>query len=100
MMPHTVTVEPHSGRDQYDAPSYGTAQTIANSRVVYRRRWIRRADGTEVMSRGVVWLGAIPSPVIDPEVRITLPDGSTPPVLDVEELPDEDGAHHIKVTFG
>ncbi len=97
LMPDTVTHKVMTGRDAYQKPTFG-AGTDFKARVLFRQRWVRAADGTEKLSRGTVWIGA--TPVIDPEDEITLPDGSTPPILVVERIPDEKGIHHVKIFFG
>lgn len=97
LMPHTVQHAAFSGRTAYGKPSYG-------SQTAYRARWVKKLTkvkdfgGNEVMARHVVWIAGTPD--IGAEDQITLPDGTTPVLLSVEEFPDESGGHHVKVFMG
>lgn len=98
MMPHTVTHEEFASRDEYGLPAYGSPASL-KARVSYRPHKVRTPAGDEVVARGEVWLNTAGT-TVDTEDRITLPDGSTPPILSVDGLSDELGAHHAKVHFG
>lgn len=98
MMPHQITLAAVSSRDQYGKPTYGTAATYS-ARVNYKQtRIVNRTNGQDAIATGIVWISGTPTITIDD--RITLPDGSTPVILNWETLADEDGAHHTKVFFG
>ncbi len=97
LMPHTVTVEPLTGRDDYGRPTYGAAVQY-RARVVGKQKLVRAADGAERVSATTVYLASAPG--VGPEDRITLPDGSRPPILAVSKVPDEKGAHHEVVYCG
>lgn len=97
MMSDTVIVAPLSSRDDYGKPTYGTGVSYT-ARVTFKDRWVRRSDGTEVLSKGVVWIGATPTVKVDDQ--LTLSDGSSPPILQADTISDEDGPHHVKVVFG
>ena len=97
LMADEITHKALSSRDAYGAPTYGTG-TAYTARVVFKPTWIRADDGTQVVARGVVWIAGTPN--IDPQDQITLPDGTTPPILAVMRIPDENGMHHIRVAFG
>lgn len=97
MMPHTITLEEFAQRDAYGKPSYGSAVNYS-ARVSYKSKFIRRADGSEVLAQGEVWI--LGTPTVTVEDRITLPDGNTPVILMTELLSDELGSHHSKVIFG
>ena len=96
MMPHTITHEESSSRNEYGKPNHGSAASYS-ARVVYKNDLVRADDGAEKVSKGYVWIQGTPS--VTPQDRITLPDGTTPTILSVEEFPDEDGSHHVKVYF-
>ena len=98
MLNQTVTYKALSSRDSYGAPTYGAA-TSYDARVVYKSKFLRKSDGADVMATGAVWLQG--APAVSPEGLLTLPDGTTPPILSVERFPDEtDAYHHTKVYFG
>lgn len=97
LMPHTITVAELSGRDGYGAPAYGSEASYT-ARVIYKPTKVRGPEGNDVVAKGLVWISG--TPTIDTEDRLTLPDGSTPPIMAVDRIPDEDGEHHVKVYFG
>lgn len=86
LMEDTVTIEPASSVDQYQAVSLGAA-------VTYRAQvlpWVERVigpDGREVRSTAKV---VIPDRLsIDPRSRITLPSGfnpQQPPILGIRPI--------------
>jgi len=94
----TVVVYPFVDRDAYGKPSYGDPVTVENSRVVYKEFWFRKPDGSEILAKGIVWLGS--SMRISVEDKIELPDGTDHPVLMSETYPDDKEMNHTKVTFG
>jgi len=95
LLTQTVTVKPKTGRGGYGKKTVGTAVTYP-ARVTKKQRLVRSADGTEQMSRGFVRLDG--NAVVNPQDEITLPDGTTPKILAVEEHRDDAGAiHSIRV---
>lgn len=98
LMAQTVTYATVASRDAYGKPTYATAVTY-QARVVYKQtRIVNRINGQDAIATGTVWLAASILPSLD--ARITLPDGSTPTILNWEVFPDEDGDHHTKLYFG
>jgi hypothetical protein len=97
LMPHTVSHAELASRDAYGKPVYGSAVDYT-ARVLYKNQKVRAKDGSEVVARGVVWIGG--TPTVSPDDQLTLPDGSTPIILSFEQYADEDGAHHTKIFFG
>jgi hypothetical protein len=98
MMTQTVQHAALSGRDAYGAPLYAAASGYA-ARVVGTHRRLRDAAGSETVARHVAYVAM--SGTIGPEDRLTLPDGSTPPVLQVDQFTDETGGvHHTRILFG
>lgn len=78
------------------------ASTAAGStrpaRVTTDPKAIDRASGDVEGVNAIAWInstGPIPA-----SARITLPDGSVPPILSVSNIDDETGFHHAKVMFG
>ncbi len=97
MMPHTVTVSEFSSRNAYGDANYGSAVSYT-ARVIYKDQLIKAKDGSQIMAKGMVWLSG--TPTLSTEDLLTLPDGTTPPILSQSLIPDEDGSHHVKVFFG
>lgn len=98
LMPHTVTHTPVASRDSYGKITYGTATSYANCRVLHRNKQVRSATGELVMAAGAVWFSRVLT--IQPEDKITLPDGSTPQIISVERYPDAQGDVFTKIYFG
>jgi len=98
LMNDTITLEPFSSRDSYGKPIYGTAVTVENCRVTYKSFFMRRDDGSEIIAKGIVWLGEYRR--VSVEDKITLPDGSTFSILMSDSFSDDEGPHHTKVIFG
>jgi len=97
MMPATIVHRPLTSRDEYNVPTYGDP-TSYPARIVHKDTIIRGSDGSELVSRLQCWVGGIPS--MGPEDSITLPNGTAPPIFNVEKFTDEGGDHHIKIFFG
>ena len=98
LMNQTVSHAEFAGRSEYGVPTYGSSVEYS-ARVVYKQKFIRKADGSEVLSQGQVWLQS--NVVATVEDEITLPDGSTPPILAIERFSDETtDFHHTKIYFG
>lgn len=97
LMPATVTVQTFVGRDSYGTASYGSPITFS-ARVTYKNDYIRVATGEQVVSRGHIWIATVEDVTV--QDLITLPDGTTPPLLAVEQIADESGPLYTKVYFG
>ncbi len=102
LMPETITIEPVTGRDEYSARTFGTA-TSHRARVTTQVLRVLDFNGNINLSQTVVWVAptpdAIPTDVLA-DARITLPDGTQPPLLSAAVVSDEDGPHHLKLMFG
>jgi hypothetical protein len=99
LMPATVTFAHVTGRDGYGKASFGIAASY-RARVVYKM--IRTSNiftGQDAVADGEVWLAGTVTPS-DMDERITLPDGSTPKILNWEQFSDGDGPHHTVIHFG
>lgn len=96
MMPQSVQHAEFATRDAYGKPQYGSSVEYS-ARVVFLNKLVRGPDGAETVARGHVWL--LGSPTVSTEDQLTLPDSTTPPILSVEQFPDEAGLHHTKIYF-
>lgn len=97
MFPQTIVHSEFGGRDAYGKRSFGSP-TSYSARVINRNKLVKASDGSEKMSTSQVWIQGLPT--VTPEDQIELPDGTTPIILAVEEYPDQDGDHHVKVFMG
>ena len=83
-----VQIEKRTGIDGYGQPIYAAAQDF-KCRVVKRPKKVVSSTGEEKVSNTSVYffetIGA------GPEDRVTLPDGTQPPILTVESSPDRTG---------
>lgn len=104
-MTETVTLEPVASTNSYDEDTYGTATTYA-AWISRRPKEVRdtagelRAATTEIWLGGRVNAGGDITDLADlaqitPEWRLTLPDGSQPPIISVGELRDPSGDRHV-----
>jgi len=100
MMPSTVTLEAVSARDDYGKPSsYAAAETYL-AHVQYKAMKVTsRVTGADVVASGAVWLNEVVTS-LSVDDRLTLPDGSTPPIQSWDIGYDENGPHHTKIYFG
>lgn len=96
LMPDTVTWAALTGRDQYAKPTYGSGTTFT-ARVVRQHKLVRDAAGDQIVSTAHAWLAG--SPAISPQDKVTLSDGTSPPIITIERFPDESGPSHTKVYF-
>lgn len=93
-----VTIEPRSGRDGYNKPTYGTAVTY-KAKIEMAARAFRTDDQREIASPRKIFL--FTQNTIDPEDKITLPAAFAPinpKILDVRTVTDLPGIHHIVLT--
>lgn len=97
LMPETVYHAEFASRDDYGKPVYGS-QVGYSARVIYKPRMVKAADGKDIVAKGRVWIAGTPS--VTPQDEIELPDGTTPPILNVGRFSDENGAHHVVIDFG
>lgn len=83
----SVTIETPGAYDDFGNPSTGTS-TSYSAIVVQRNRLVRDRFGNQVVSSCQILLSG--SVTVDPESKITLPDGTQPTILNVGSTPDHD----------
>lgn len=80
----TVTIAPRTGLDTFGEPLYGPG--VSHDAVVdFTSRRVTTANGDEIMSKGEARIDAT-TPEIAPVDSLTLPDGETPRILEVEKV--------------
>lgn len=98
MLPASVIVKTRTGRGTDGAPSFSTSATTYRCRLVNSNAEVRDASGNVKVAKHEMWMYSTGS--FSPESRYQLPDGSTPPVLSVDQFPDMEGAHHTRIRLG
>jgi len=91
-----ITIEPASGMDAYGQSSYGTGVSV-HARVEGRNRVVVDAQGNNAVSSTTIYVDGLT--VVSTASRITLPNGTTPLILAIAEMPDIDGTPHHKVIY-
>lgn len=95
LMPTTVTVELITGRDYQGKATYGPPSDPYPARVNNVQRNVIGPDGQLVVARGRAWIDTVaPFTVND---RVTLADGSQPILLNVNQVPDENGPAYTSI---
>ena len=97
LMKERVTIAPFVSRDSYGVPTYGSGVSY-KCRIGHSSKWVRKSDGSIVVASAAVWIEG--SPEITPQAKLTLPNGSTPPIISVDRFFDDRGAHHVKIYLG
>ena len=97
LMHQSVTITAAGAKDAYGHAAAGAARTV-KCRIVRQPKMIRDAGGREVVSSGHLFTAGNAAILVTE--TLTLPDGSSPKILRVDAIPDEDVAtHHQKVWF-
>lgn len=99
-MDSTITVTTRASHNNYGEPQFSTASVTYRARIVEKPGFTRSADGEDVGFTHTLWVASTGSVSITATDRITLPDGTAPPIVAVERMPDEEGEHHCKVMMG
>jgi hypothetical protein len=94
----TIAISGATSVDLYGKRAFAQSQTYP-CRVVYETRLIRKQDGRDVVETGRAYIDG--NPAITTDSKITLGDGSSPVVVSVDPVTDENGAaDHVVVRFG
>ena len=95
MMPSLIQLKKLVSRNRYGEPTYG-ATTSWRAYIAAKRQTIRNAEGQDIVSNSVVYIGG--APVITTDDQLVLPDGSTPPIIGVDLFYD-DKAEYATVLY-
>jgi hypothetical protein len=95
----TVTHKTVTARSASNAPTY-SAGTARNGLLEFKTRTVKRIDGIETLSHAK--LSMLFRVTVNQDDQFTLPDGTTPPIVDVRGgLADpESGTYLTEVYFG
>lgn len=97
MMATTVTVYRRTSQDTYGAPAYGPAMGPYEARVNNVQRNVIGPTGQMVVSRGRAWLDTVDDFGVND--KVVLGDGTTPKLLNVNQVPDENGPCYTSFDF-
>lgn len=97
LMTDTATWYALASRDSFGVPTYGSSGTSYAARLIRRHKLVRDARGDQVVSSAQLWLAG--APAIAPDDKVTLSDGTSPPIVAIDRFQDEDGASHTVVMF-
>lgn len=98
LMPDTVQISTGTSMSAYGVPTYSVAASTYPARYVEQAMQTIDLNGQQVGAVGVVWVAT--TRALDHDIKLTLPDGRTPPIVRIERYPDENGAHHNKIYLG
>ena len=103
IMHQAISISPVQSYDEFGARTYGAAVSY-ECRILERLERVVDFDGRDTSATTIVW--GLPHPTsgipnVGPDSRVTLPDGTTPPVLYYAVYPDDFGVdHHFKIMLG
>ncbi len=100
LMPDGITVAPLSGlsTDGYGTEVFGTGTTY-QARIVRKQHPVRTLEGIEDTATTMVWINS--TTTFPPTSQFALTDGTTPAnLMAIEAYPDQDGLHHVRLSFG
>ena len=98
VLTQTVAVRNPTTKNGDGSQNFSTASVSYNARVVNANKQTRDLQGDIVQAAYVAWIAS--TGVLSPQARYQLPDGTTPPVLNLNVYPDENGNYFNRITFG
>jgi hypothetical protein len=99
----TATRNAFAGYNSRGDASFSTTATTFPVRVAGDQRLVKGPDGRDVLARTAVYVGPSSTggtPSFTVQDRITLPDDTTPPIVNVETYPEVDGVTFQVVRCG
>lgn len=98
IMVDTITLAAVSTKDAYGKRTWATASSVTNCRVQTGSHKVIDNAGAEAVAVGKVYVPG--SPTLTLNHKLTLPDGTSPPILQVERVGDEIGSNHTVIHYG
>lgn len=92
----TVQLAARASLSDQGRPVYGTAVSV-DARVEPRRRMMTTKDGQQVTSTARIYLS--PETSVSVTDQITLPDGSTPEIIDLATVYDGNGEAAYRTVY-
>lgn len=103
LMQSTVSWTTAGTLSSYGVPTWSTAAHTMRARIVDKGHGVNARDRLVTEQRGQLWCAHVTASTFVPTLydRVTLPDGTSPPLQAVTAYPDETGnVHHFHVEFG
>lgn len=97
LMTQTATYQNVASLDVYGNRTLGSTVTF-KCHVSSKRREVFNSAGIKVISSGTVIMDGVYA--VQAGAKIVMPNGSTPPIIDVSLSYDEHGAHHTTLHLG
>ena len=99
LVQQTVVVKSLSSFDGYGDPTYSTAGSTYQARVTWQPFRVTDWSGDERVAQAQIIIATTVE--IKATDQITLPNGETPEILHIREIPWVDGlTHHVAVSVG
>jgi hypothetical protein len=97
VMTQTATYQNVNSLDVYGKRTLGSTVTF-HCHISKKRREVFNAEGIKVITSASVYMDGVYD--VQAGAKVVLPDGSTPPIVDVMVSYDEHGAHHTTLHLG
>lgn len=98
LMVQSITIAAVATKDAYGKRTWGSASTINQCRVQTGDHKVLDSTGQEKVANGRVYVPGAPTLTLND--KMTLPDGSSPPILAINRFGDENGSHHTVIHYG
>lgn len=98
MMPTVIKVFKYASKDKYGKPSWAATSKSYRCRLSDEQALTRTAEGDNVITLGKAIIYGIADVTTDD--RLELDDGTSPVIVSVDPVTDEDGPHHTVIRFG
>lgn len=86
--------------NNYGEPSFASSTTSYRARIVHKPGYLRTGESEGMGYEHIAWVRSTGATQITASDRVKMPNGTTPPVLRVEQFGDEDGPNHVKLYMG
>lgn len=96
LCPNTVTISPWGSADGYGKATYGTAVSHT-CLLVKMPKMVRTVTGQERVSTAQIYLTSAPGTSV--KDKVTLPDGTTPVILQVDTYPSDSETAYFEVVY-
>lgn len=97
-MVDTITLASVSAKDAYGKRTWAAPSTVTHCRVQTGEHKVIDSAGAETVASGKVYVPG--NPTVTLYSKITLPDGTQPPVISIDRIGDEIGANHTVIHYG
>lgn len=98
LMPDAVTWYPATSTDRYGKRSFSLSGTSLRCRVSGATRARTTGSGRSQIGEGTLYVYG--TPAVSVQDKIVLPTGQDVEVLTVDPVGDQNGDHHLVITYG